>query len=641
MRAPHKLFALALGSCVSATGLGAIEAKLDGVLTPERLKPRGEYYGATVPDTLDLAERAKLSVHGLTSFLNPNQAYAPYGQGWFNVRVPYLTSKLVGGSDSGAPNWGKIAEALMMARVMSGSQENLDVDGRTFKGMVAWMPDVGTVPCARAMHALLAMNQLHPDPKLMETIGRLAESFGKSAKNRPEGVVFYEGAPFYDNGPAGQYGYGAQVRTQGDIMRALTRWYEFSGDQKALDLAGQTAKYTLQFKPYWTPEVEPKAVAGQEHAHFNGHPHENCVCLMGLLRYAQATHDARIKQFVRDGYEYLRNWGIARIGLFGEMCAVSDMTYLAIKLSDYGVGDYWEDVDCYIRNILADRQITCADKLRKAVQTEPILARFLPRTAPDDPINNPNAQTVGLGQNLDKDAVKRVSLDPAFETEDHVIERCVGVFLSDAGYPSETVKIRLMFNICCPGNANHALFYAWESIVRCDNDGHATINLLLNRASRWLDIDSYLPYEGKVVVRNKTARSLAVRIPRWVDRKAVDTEVNGHPAKTFWVASYRIFSSLKSNDVITIRFPMVETRESYTLKWKREGWWMEGTNPGPDWKNDHPEVFTFSFKGNTVVDVAPRPKDSAYPSFERAEYKQEKAPMIKVRRFVSAVDLAW
>ncbi len=109
---------------------------------------------------------------------------------------------------------------------------------------------------------------------------------------------------------------------------------------------------------------------------------------------------------MRQGYEYLRNWGIARVGLFGEMCAVSDMTYLAIKLSDYGVGDYWEDVDCYVRNILADRQITSADKLRKAVQTEPILARFLPRTAPTDPINNPNAQTVGLGQNLEKDSAK-------------------------------------------------------------------------------------------------------------------------------------------------------------------------------------------------------------------------------------------
>ena len=91
---------------VTGPALYAIEADLTNVLTAERLKPKGEYYDATVPDTLDLAERAKLSVHGLTSFLNPNQNYAPYGQGWFNVRVPYLTSKLIGGSDSGAPNWG-------------------------------------------------------------------------------------------------------------------------------------------------------------------------------------------------------------------------------------------------------------------------------------------------------------------------------------------------------------------------------------------------------------------------------------------------------------------------------------------------------------------------------------------------------
>ena len=198
-----------------------------------------------------------------------------------------------------------------------------------------------------------------------------------------------------------------------------------------------------------------------------------------------------------------------------------------------------------------------------------------------------------------------------------------------------------MFNICCPGNANHALFYTWESIVRCDEKGHATINLLLNRASRWLDIDSYLPYEGKVVIRNKTAKTMAVRIPRWVDRKALKTEVNGKAAATYWVGSYQMFSSLKSKDVITIRFPMVETREKYTLKWKRDGWWMEGTNPGPNWKNDHPEVFTFYFKGNTLIDLAPRPKDSAYPSFERADYKQDKAPMITLTRFVSAVDLAW
>ena len=86
---------------------------------------------------------------------------------------------------------------------------------------------------------------------------------------------------------------------------------------------------------------------------------------------------------------------------------------------------------------------------------------------------------------------------------------------------------------------------------------------------------------------------------------------------------------------------LVETREQYTFKWKRDGWWMEGTNPDPNWTNDHPEVFTLHFKGNTLVDLAPRPKDSAYPSFECQGYIRDQAPMIRVNRFVSSVNLEW
>src|SRR4029079_16103308 len=44
-------------------------------------------------------------------------------------------------------------------------------------------------------------------------------------------------------------------------------------------------------------------------------------------------------------------------------------------------------------------------------------------------------------------------------------------------------------------------YFVWESIVRGHDDG-AEVNLLLNRASSWVDVDSYLPYEGKVVLHN-------------------------------------------------------------------------------------------------------------------------------------------
>src|SRR5947207_6804098 len=95
------------------------------------LEPTGKRYRAMVPDTLDLAERAKLSVHGLTCFLNEKANYGPYGHTYFDANPPYL-SDLPGGP----PNWGKVVESLLMARTMCGSTENLDVEAATLRGML-------------------------------------------------------------------------------------------------------------------------------------------------------------------------------------------------------------------------------------------------------------------------------------------------------------------------------------------------------------------------------------------------------------------------------------------------------------------------------------------------------------------------
>ena len=78
----------------------------------------------------------------------------------------------------------------------------------------------------------------------------------------------------------------------------------------------------------------------------------------------------------------------------------------------------------------------------------------------------------------------------------------------------------MMLTVCCTGNCTPAMYCARESIVRCVDDA-AQINLLLNRASPWLDVDSYLPYEGKVVLRNKSAQDAFVRIPFYVEEKTV------------------------------------------------------------------------------------------------------------------------
>ena len=608
---------LSILACMEPTGGWALETKFK--ITEEMLMPKGEYYEATVPDTLDLAERARLAVGGLTRFLNPRRDYAPFGHGFYNVTKPFFMRR-------GWGCWGKITESMIMTRLMSGSRENLDIERKSFEGLLknregGWI---------RGMMSFMSLYEQTPDPVLRQLIAEMAEKkYIEKAVYDGDTVNFRDKPAENQDTKFGVRGYGWESFINGSILRGMSHWADQSGDEASLELAHKLKNFVMKPR-FWQPEAAPKAVAGSDHGQFMGHHHSFLAALMGLLRYAEATDDARIMQFVRDGYEYFRNFGIARIGLFAEMCSTGDMIFLAIKLSELGVGDYWDDVDSYVRNHLVEQQVTDADKLRRAAEAKPILAMWDPKN-PVDMIQQPVEEMGDTYQ-----------LDPIDDSTDNVFERSVGIYLSGAAHPTHIPKHHMLFTICCSGNAMAAVYWTWESAIRCQVDV-AQVNLLLNRASPWLDMDSYLPYEGKVVIRNKTARKLSVRMPGWVDMDAVQTNVNGKVTNPFRVARYLVLDVLSPKDVITITFPMVESTETYTLKWKEEDFWMEGTNPGSAWiTHDEPDRFTFHFKGNTVVEITPRYEGNDYKHYEnRAQYRQTKAPMKKVTRFVSPVTLKW
>jgi hypothetical protein len=325
--------------------------------------------------------------------------------------------------------------------------------------------------------------------------------------------------------------------------------------------------------------------------------------MLGLLYAADATRDAHTMEFVRSAYEYQRNFGIARVGLFGEGCTTGDMTQLAIKLSEAGVGDYWEDVDCYIRNHLIEIQLMDRDLLREV--TRPMAGTFANNYAAND------------------------------RDYTNALDRLIGTCTDDATHLTKTPQLSAVSTICAPGNVTAGIYSAWEATVRC-RDGHAQVNLLLNRASPWLDVDSFLPYEGKVVIRNKTARSLSVRIPLWANRGAVAIKVNDQPRKSPWLNRYLLVGSVKEGDVITITFPMVTTTEKYSLKWRQTEFWQECSLPRPSWSNDKPTVYTMTFKGNTLVDVSPREAGKGIPLYRRqALCTGDQTPMKTLTRFVA------
>jgi len=232
------------------------------------------------------------------------------------------------------------------------------------------------------------------------------------------------------------------------------------------------------------------------------------------------------------------------------------------------------------------------------------------------------------------------------DTTDNVVQRNVGCYLSDSCHPTLIPPGNLWWTLCCPGNCTPALYYAWESIVRYHGTT-AQINLLLNRASPWLDIDSYLPYEGKVVIHNKTARKLAVRIPRWVRKSTIKAKVGDRAVPLAWLGNYLQIEPILPKDQITITFPVTATTEQYTLLWDPQvmqagvntiAFCPESTNPGKSNPAQplRPVTYTMMFKGNTLVDIAPRATGPGYPLYQRtAQRNGTTAPMKNVTRYVA------
>ncbi len=613
---------------------------------------------AQVPDTLDLAERARFGVNALTGVIDPTRGFQPH-QCMQPYRNPPVLSPEPGGYlfDAGNEMWGKHAEALLEMRLASGSTQALDHDVKSLRGMTACIGEDGLfysrpkrvdgetltdaeefsdlVGGARVLLALVGRCQIDGGAEWRGHAARLARGFSEVAVHAGTHSYYPDGhmggaisrprtgwketrEPLGTSVSTGRDWYECSSNvlfSHGGIVQALCAWHRFSGERAPLDLAGRIARFMLQER-FWVPDAVPLGLVPSEHGHFEGHIHATVRGLWGLLDLAVMTNDEWLKAFVRDGYEYVRCFGIPRIGLFGEGCTVGDMTSLAVRLSDAGVGDYWEDVDQYTRNHVSELQILDSQALQS-----------IPAASPAVPVK-------------------------PWEDPERFMERTTGAMCDDALHPTLSTP-GLMF--CCTYNGLIGLYHAWESIVRCAGDT-AHVNLLLNRASPWLDIDSYLPFEGRVVIRNKTVRRIAVRIPRWVDLDAVKAAVNGRKAAPFWIGRVLVVDRLRARDAVEVTFPMVESAAAFKVGWTGihvPGWtevtklldqdtpsgpfdYQVSSAPGGAGAAPRP-VFTIRFRGNDAIDISPRETGLGYPLYKRDHMRSGAGPLRATMRTVTRV----
>jgi hypothetical protein len=129
---------------------------------------------------------------------------------------------------------------------------------------------------------------------------------------------------------------------------------------------------------------------------------------------------------------------------------------------------------------------------------------------------------------------------------------------------------------CCTANGVQGFYYGWEAAIR-HRAGTSTVNLFFTRFSPWLDLISWLPYEGRVVINNKTSKAVNVRIPGWVMLGDVRVTVNGNDVTPDYAGRYARLSGLAGGERIELTFPQPRRSLKITVPhYNDRPWWCRG-----------------------------------------------------------------
>ncbi len=575
----------------------------------------GRVAAVEVVDTLDLAERCRLALNALIGCADPTADHEIYGMvytaptGWTPFDLNYYNPDVEKGLPVMVHDFGddllqpKVVEAIPLMRLACGSRQGLEDGERMLRWMRRMVGPDGVVhhPVRGRPWALFAFSGVNPYGQGIAS-GHLRDATESSyAGLMPGRLLLALGAWFAVTGATelkkdllavtvGIVGgdYERLVRKShpiglGALIQGLAKCFALTSYQPARDMAIRLAKQFRQAGYY------------DQDGKFTYHFHTMTFGLLAMLELANATGDRELLDFVRRGYEYARSEGNALVGFFPEgvrqrpatceTCETAEMIALALKLSHVGAGDYWDEADRWIRNQFAENQLLDRSWIEQMSRT-----------------NQP-------------ETLERSGYDPTRDVPDRV----VGWFTSYADANNWFMEFPRAPGLvaCCLGNGARALYYAWEHILDWA-PGSLRVNLLLNRSSRQVDIESHLPCAGRVDIRVKEQCLLAVRIPGWVARNDVRCDVNGRAREISWDGAFAKLGRVRPGGIVRIRFPVEEIRTKQKIGEQR---------------------CDLVVRGSTVVAIDPEAK--VYPLYRRARYRTDQTPTTRVDRFVPDRVVEW
>ena len=499
-----------------------------------------------IPDTLNLEERAAIAINSLTGCVDVKNGYIPY----MAVNLISKPAVMVHSAWDYGSSIGRLVDALILARHMSGETLGEDIEKHLQANLLSLFKDNGLSyrqpsplndPNAN-MHdqrsVLLGLTtwfMATGDSKIKAATDKLCAALKRIAlKERdfwcfPSAEYTEQGWPSRDAIFVGTI--VDPAHTSARMINPLIKYYQVTGNTDAFELAENFTAHTVYHSGVFN--ADGSFNKGTEFR--NGHFHSRTVSVAGIARFAQFTDNAFYMHWVKNVYDWILSQGTS-FGWFPgalvknkayhhETCTLTDIIEIGIILAQSGYPQCWECVERFVRNHLVETQLLSADWVVEA-------------------------------DNHQKDTWK--------ETYYQVGRRSIGSFAGWAAPNDFVCEIEHSYDImtCCRAHGTRGLFLAWDNIVT-EKNGRVSVNLLLNRGTRWLDVNSYLPHEGRVDLNiNQDIRQLLVRIPSWVafdavkvSRKHNDNDGMRKPVES-WIGPFAKLGSSRKGEEITIAFPL-------------------------------------------------------------------------------------
>jgi hypothetical protein len=396
------------------------------------------------------------------------------------------------------------------------------------------------------------------DTEIMEHLRRLVHALIQIAEYREdyafyprnlycegtwkEGGLFYEPKDLWTVKP----GYG------GTQLEGIMKYVQLSGDGEAREFVRKYLHYFLEV-----------ASVVLEDGSFVGHLHSQGIVptMIGAAMYAEATQDRplleRCERFLRFVFSHCSAFGWVPDGINWhtcETCAVGDVIYLAVYLSRLGQGDFWYEIERIGRNQLLENQFCDPSRVlagREPVQglAEIVHGSFASWAHPNDLLGGPDIEG------------------------------------------------------CCTGGGVRAVYHILQNAVQYEAGGNITVHLLFSLSTKSLLIESYLPYEGRVVLQLHEEANLKIRIPEGIAPSDVQLFLDGNSQEPLVIGSYFALRGLHAGASLEMVFPLERIQKQETVAGRE---------------------YCVRWKGNSVTELTPH--GTAYQTYLRATWEADTAP---------------